>query len=84
MHARRFRAYLPWEYRNVSRSFCHCALSTHARNARLVCRYRVALGALSSRTGTALRSFIFLFAILREGTAVASLIGIFYVLGVRS
>ncbi|TFK49417.1 hypothetical protein OE88DRAFT_1633278, partial [Heliocybe sulcata] len=46
--------------------------------------YRVALGALSSRAGTALPSFILSFAVLHEGTAVASLIGIFYVLGVRA
>ncbi|TFK51011.1 hypothetical protein OE88DRAFT_1660206 [Heliocybe sulcata] len=52
--------------------------NTNPRNGRLTGRYREALGALSARTGTALPSLIFSFAVLHEVTAVASLIGIFY------
>ncbi|EPQ55133.1 hypothetical protein GLOTRDRAFT_111133 [Gloeophyllum trabeum ATCC 11539] len=41
-------------------------------------RYRDALRALSARTGTALPSLIFSFAVLHEVTAIASLVGVFY------
>ncbi|KZT21484.1 hypothetical protein NEOLEDRAFT_749223 [Neolentinus lepideus HHB14362 ss-1] len=48
------------------------------RNDRITGRYREALRTLSARTGTALPSLIFSFAVLHEVTAVASLVGIFY------
>ena len=53
-------------------------VETPKQGGRLVQRYRTALQAISTRTGTALPSLITSFAILHEATAVAPLFIVFF------
>lgn len=54
----------------------HLQLMSTRRNGRF--EYRIALNALSARTGTPLPSLLLSFAVLHEITALVPLVGVFY------